>query len=594
MTHKFALIIGNSDYQDMALAKLVTPGKDATRLAEVLRAPEIGGFDDVIPLINEPETILRRAIERLFAGKKKDDTLLMYFSGHGVLNEQGQLYLAVRDTEHDLLNATAIPASFIRQIMDESNSRRQVLMLDCCNSGAFGRGAKAITGKTVGTAAAFEGAGYGRVVLTATDAVQYAWEGEAIIGEASLSVFTHFLVEGLQTGAADADGDGWIGLDELYDYVHEQVVKATPKQRPAKFAEKQLGQLVIARNPRPPAPAHLPPELQLAILSPSAEVRAGALEELGRLIRGNNPALATAALEALKQLTRQMTERARLSHEQQQETEETPAPPKTEPATVSAPGVLVIEHPFHLELIRIPAGEFLMGSDPAKDKNAQPREQPQHRVYVSEFYIGKYPVTNAQYAAFTKIQIPSGKENHPVVNISWDVAVAFCEWLSQETGKQFRLPTEAEWEKAARGTDGRIYPWGNEWDAKRLNSSKSKIGGTTPVGKYSPAGDSPYGLADMSGNVWEWCADSFDEKEYQRRGGSTVKDPQGPKTGGRAYVGAAHGTAAMEGIFALPPVKKTSRSTTGSTAAFEWRLSPVKFLFSVREACFLLSVRWLF
>jgi formylglycine-generating enzyme required for sulfatase activity len=208
-----------------------------------------------------------------------------------------------------------------------------------------------------------------------------------------------------------------------------------------------------------------------------------------------------------------------------------------------APDVLTITSPIHLELVRVPVGEFLMGSDPAKDKRAQDEEQPQHRVYVSEFYIGRYPVTNEQYAAFVKAtqhevpehweggEIPSSKENHPVVYVSWHDAVAFCQWLSQETDRTFRLPTEAEWEKAARGADGRIYPWGNEWDETKLNSREAGPGDTTPVGQYSPDGDSPYGTADMSGNVWEWCADGYDEEEYQRRAKSTVRDPQGPKEG---------------------------------------------------------------
>lgn len=115
--------------------------------------------------------------------------------------------------------------------------------------------------------------------------------------------------------------------------------------------------------------------------------------------------------------------------------------------------------------------------------------------------------------------------------VSRDDAVAFCQWLSRETGRPFRLPTEAEWEKAARGTEGRIYPWGNEWDATKLNSGETGPGDTTPVGQYSPRGDSPYDCADMAGNVWEWCADGYDAQEYQRRAKSTVKDPQGPEEG---------------------------------------------------------------
>ncbi len=215
-------------------------------------------------------------------------------------------------------------------------------------------------------------------------------------------------------------------------------------------------------------------------------------------------------------------------------------PPK-EPATVATPPPtpqpnpdrLTLDSPFHLELIRIPAGEFLMGSDKAKDRYARDNELPQHNVYVSEFYIGRYPITNVQYAAFKKIRMPSGQENHPVINVSWNDAQTFCQWLVKQTGKASRLPTEAEWEKAARGINGRIYPWGNERDKSKLNSSESGVNGTTPVGIYSPVGDSPYGLADMGGNVWEWCADWYDEKEYQRQASNNinVRDPQGPASG---------------------------------------------------------------
>ena len=304
MTRRLALVIGNSEYQDAQLARLVTPAADAGDLAAVLRAAEIGGFDEVVALVNSSAPAVRRAIARLFADKKPDDLLLLYFSGHGVRDDRGLLYLAVQDTEHDLLNATAIPAAFITEEMDRSRSRRQVLILDCCHSGAFAHGAKGTPGLSVGTGAAFEGTGYGRVILTATDSTQYAWEGDQLIGSAENSVFTQCLLEGLHSGRADLDGDGNITLDELYDFVYEQVVSRTPKQTPRKFAYNQQGDVVVARNPKPAiTPAELPPELRQALESPFSSVREGALRELERLVQGSRRGLVLAALEALKRLT---------------------------------------------------------------------------------------------------------------------------------------------------------------------------------------------------------------------------------------------------------------------------------------------------
>jgi formylglycine-generating enzyme required for sulfatase activity len=194
---------------------------------------------------------------------------------------------------------------------------------------------------------------------------------------------------------------------------------------------------------------------------------------------------------------------------------ERPAQPAPEPEVVSPP-VVEPSPPVEPELIRIPAGEFLMGSDPEKDKDARDNEQPQHRLRLPDYSIAKTPVTNAQYLAFVEAtgqKPPStweggkplkGKGEHPVVRVDWYDAVAYCGWLAEATGRAYRLPSEAEWEKAARGTDGRIYPWGDEWDPKRCNSREGGRDDTTPVGQYSPGGDSPYGCVDMAGNVWEW------------------------------------------------------------------------------------------
>ena len=172
--------------------------------------------------------------------------------------------------------------------MDRSLSRRQVLILDCCHSGAFARGAKGAAGASIGTAVAFEGTGYPRVVLTASDSTQYAWEGDQVVGQAENSVFTHYLIQGLRTGEADANGDGRISLDELYEYVHREVVNESPRQTPGKWSYKQEGEIVIARNPRPVSPAPLPQELQQAIDSSFAAVRETVVGELGLLLQGSH------------------------------------------------------------------------------------------------------------------------------------------------------------------------------------------------------------------------------------------------------------------------------------------------------------------
>lgn len=179
-------------------------------------------------------------------------------------------------------------------------------------------------------------------------------------------------------------------------------------------------------------------------------------------------------------------------------------------AHCDASGVEYITPP----LSTVSAGPFLMGSDPKRDVYAWHGDKPQ-LVTLPAFRIALYPVTVAEYACFVRTDWGPPdywwndqltKLDHPVAHVGGGDAVAYAAWLAMQTGQPWRLPNEAEWEKAARGTDGRVFPWGDTFDASRCNTSEGGRGTTSPVGVYSDQGDaSPYGVHDLIGNVWEWA-----------------------------------------------------------------------------------------
>jgi len=336
MSGKFALVIGNTEYTDPGLAQLTAPSRDVEDFGRVLKEPDLCRFDDVKVFLNQTESIVREAIDEFFEQKKPDDLLVLYFSGHGVRDEVGSLYLAVKNTNRYRLRSTAIKSDFIKEAMDGSRSKRQVLILDCCNSGAFSQGTKAATGTSIGTATAFE-SGFGRVILTASDSTQFAWEGDKVIGETDNSLFTHYLVEGLK-GEADRDGDGHITVDELYDYAYEKVRLATPKQTPSKFSTKQQGEIVLRQNVEIKQPRIAPPlsDDQIAAIKASlitqvvdevqAKLEAERLakekaSEKERLAEGKRLAEEKAeagrkAKKAADRIARQRAEEARLAEEE--------------------------------------------------------------------------------------------------------------------------------------------------------------------------------------------------------------------------------------------------------------------------------------
>jgi len=611
-------------------------------------------------LLNEGESKIRRSIARFFVNRQRDDLLLLYFSGHGVRNDQGQLFLAANDTEISILDATGIPADFVTHAMNNSRSQRQLLVLDCCNSGAFAHGSKSASaiGKSMGIATAFEGSGFGRVVLTATDSTQYAWEGDKVIGNTQKSVFTHFLIEGLK-GNADRDGDGRIHVDELYDYAYEQVVRRTPKQTPGKWSYKQQGDLILRDNlkPRDVKPVPLPSDLLYYLDHPSSGVRSTGVEELIRLLDGKHLGLARAAQEKLREIAenddslslrkiasetfiahgfepkrpeavgslsetlreekpvlsnaegnienlaivppRRLPEKkeivpdlnlrlvggiagglliitlliwggskllqnlpavnpeptrtfpANMTFTSRPSTTDTSQPSKTDtpsPTQTSVPqtqsnipttsnlgiGSTMTSEKDDMTLLYVPAGEFMMGSD-----NGALNQYPAHVVNLDAFWIDETEVTNAMYNKCVKdgdCNLPHSNESrsrdqyygnsefdlYPVIQVSWEDAETYCTWAKR------RLPTEAEWEKSARGENGRTYPWGNARpNDNLLNYLWEQGADTTAVGNY-PDGASPYGALDMAGNVWEWVSDFYSNNYYRS---SPTSNPLGPDTG---------------------------------------------------------------
>lgn len=295
-----ALIVAADHYEDPKLRALRAPARDAQELARVLGDAEVGDFQVEVSL-NEPDHVVRRKLSEFFRDRSRDDLLLLHVSCHGLKDEDGTLYFASSNTAVDHLEATAIPSEFVNRQMTKSRSRRIVLLLDCCFGGAFARGLVHRAGESVAIREEFEG--QGRVVLTASRAMEYAFEGENREGDAQPSIFTSAIVEGLESGDADRDGDSRVSIDELYDYVYDRVREATPNQTPSKWTFDVYGDLYVARSPfREPEPVPLPVELTAALASPFANVRAGAVEELAHLFVGADAGLAAAARAALEEM----------------------------------------------------------------------------------------------------------------------------------------------------------------------------------------------------------------------------------------------------------------------------------------------------
>lgn len=304
-----------------------------------------------------------------------------------------------------------------------------------------------------------------------------------------------------------------------------------------------------------------------AVIAATKDIAQTATPSNGAVV--NTPVSATAASTAAAAKTptssvdQKATEKAQISETVAAKVQATTDAMATEEAAAvtETPQVsdelhLALEPGVEIELVKVPAGEFLMGAS-NMDKQADANEKPQGKINLDDYYIGKYDVTNAQFAAFVKAtgynttaddagsgtilitathtwetikganwQHPRGPgsnilglDDYPVVMVSWDDALAFCKWASNQTGRNVTLPSEAQWEKAARGPRALMYPWGNDPPTADLANFNNNEGSLMPVGDYSPGGDSPYGAAEMAGNVWQWTNSVYKPYPYDASDG---------------------------------------------------------------------------
>jgi hypothetical protein len=309
---RHALIIANDQYADQGLKKLEAPAQDAEALERVLHDPQIGDFE-VKVVRNASADLMRRRIERFFNDRSRADTLLLHFSCHGLKSESGELYFAASDTEPPLLAATAVASQFVRSCMAGTRAGSTVLFLDCCYGGAFSRGSSSV--RASGDVHVLESfaedepvSARGWAVITASDSMEYAFEGNRLSENSALrpSVFTHAVVEGLETGEADLDADGMVSFDDLYEYVYRHVREQNPHQTPKKTAELR-GDLHLAHSRRgriKSVAIPSPPSLQAALNSTDVLTRQGAVMELRRRLQHPELPIAEGARQHLEEVAR--------------------------------------------------------------------------------------------------------------------------------------------------------------------------------------------------------------------------------------------------------------------------------------------------
>jgi len=280
----YALLVGISEFTDERLAKLNAPKGDVEAFAEVLKDPARGGFANVAICIDQDLQTIRDELMALLEGRNPDDLVLLYYSGHGIIAKGQRLFLATGKSSFDRPQARSLAAVEMRDMLEQSRAGKQIVILDCCHSGAFVEGAKgatqALTDDTFGSDSA-----EGQYVLTATDAQQFAYDATGALREGAsgpaLSRFTGWLVDAIGKGEAAPDKER-ITLDAVFDYLSRRARVEAAGMTPKRFVKRSSGEMVIARNPAA-KPRRLPDELIAQLDSKDWEVRRDAVQELAKV-----------------------------------------------------------------------------------------------------------------------------------------------------------------------------------------------------------------------------------------------------------------------------------------------------------------------
>ncbi len=486
MAGKYALIIACSEYQDERLHRLPKTEADAAGMQRVLVDQQLCGSpqENVNVLLNQDGRSVRIAIERFFKQRNVNDRVLFYYAGHGIVDDKRRLAFALSETDPDFLG-TAIDARWLREEMEDCRAKQQILILDCCNSGAFDH--KRDGASSAGIKEAFEAKG--RYVLTASDRLQFSFEKLERAEQIKNGLFTHFLLEGLESFAAAEAGGEVITVDSLFEYARSQVSAATAhKQTPLLFVSNKQARLELARRVKP----RIPVELQQKLASDDHRERLLAVHELKALahekvltdaVRTGLQAALTqerdyvvrdAIMLCLRDLDGISVVSAPAVSENTEGMQKEASAAEYEPLAVFQDRLKSGEKGS--EMVVIPAGEFQMGS-PSSEPERDESEGPQHRVRIEKpFAIGKYAVTFEEYDAFveaTQRDKPGdedwGRGRRPVINVSWEDATAYAKWLSEQTEKHYRLPSEAEWEYAARAGTTTPFHTGEQITTEQAN-----------------------------------------------------------------------------------------------------------------------------